>query len=140
METFPKRRLLFAAAVPTAFREAVYRRSLLKASLGTIDLRQATVLFLKADADLENKLEEARDRLRRTGDAGRCSRDRANEMVSRYFLGRLSLKAVWKDRTDCCWFEPRSTEAWGNKPSMVTCCPVIHPVGLKDRPFDGTDR
>ncbi|VXC98067.1 conserved hypothetical protein [Sphingomonas sp. AX6] len=73
--------------IPTAIREAFDHRSLHKASLGTKDLRQATVLFLQANADLENKFEEARDRLRRTGSAGRSSRDRADEIVSSYFLG-----------------------------------------------------
>lgn len=73
--------------IPTAIREAFDHRSLHKASLGTKDLRQATVLFLQANADLENKFEEARDRLRRTGSAGRSPRDRADEMVSSYFLG-----------------------------------------------------
>lgn len=73
--------------IPTAIREAFDHRSLHKASLGTKDLRQATVLFLQANADLETKFEEARDRLRRTGSAGRSARDRADEMVSSYFLG-----------------------------------------------------
>lgn len=72
--------------IPIVIRDAFDHRSLHKASLGTKSLRQATVLFLQAKADLENKSEEARDRLRRTGSAGRSARDRADEMVSSYFL------------------------------------------------------
>ena len=151
--------------IPTAIREAFDDRSLHKASLGTKDLRQATVLFLQANADLENKFEAARDRLRRTGSADRSSRDRADEMVGSYFLGpplseggvagpeRLLLarteidRGLWNQTEHgCATPGPASTEDWwllSNNAATYRAYPGVsrlvagHPIGAIWR-FDDT--
>lgn len=73
--------------IPAVIREAFGGRQLYKASLGTRDAKDATVLFLHANAELEIRFEQARARYRATGSPLPSSRDRADELVGGYFNG-----------------------------------------------------
>jgi hypothetical protein len=67
--------------IPEKLRRAFDGKALWKVSLGTKNSNEATVLFLQANAALEQRFEEARTRLKATGSPCPSARDRANEMV-----------------------------------------------------------
>lgn len=73
--------------IPAAIRPAFGGRQLHKVSLGTRDAKDATVLFLQANAELEIRFEQARARYRATGSPLPSARDRADELVGGYFNG-----------------------------------------------------
>lgn len=73
--------------VPKAIRTAFAGRQLFKETLGTKDPKQASVLFLQANAALELRFQVARDRLATTGSACPSSRDMTLELVEGYFAG-----------------------------------------------------
>ena len=73
--------------IPAAIRSAFGGRQLHKVSLGTRDAKDATVLFLQANAELEIRFEQARARYRATGSPLPSARDRADELVGGYFNG-----------------------------------------------------
>jgi hypothetical protein len=118
--------------VPTEkLRPAFDGKALWKVSLGTKNGSEATVLFLQADAALEQRFEEARARLKATGRGCPSARDRADELVSAYFQGpelkaggldgieRLLLARLELDRglwnatpTGCSSPSPLSDQQW----------------------------
>ena len=73
--------------IPEKLRPAFDGKALWKVSLGTKNSNDATVLFLQANAALEQRFEEARTRLKATGSPCPSARDRADEMVAAYFQG-----------------------------------------------------
>ena len=73
--------------VPKAIRPAFAGRQLFKETLGTKDPKQASVLFLQANAELELRFQSARNRLAATGSACPSPRDKAVELVEGYFNG-----------------------------------------------------
>lgn len=111
--------------IPAAIREAFDHRSLHKASLGTKDLRQATVLFLQANADLRTSLKRHGTVFVERGAQVAPRAIARTKWSAAIFYGRLSQKAVWPDRRGCCWLEPRLTEVCGIKPSMAAQPPSI---------------
>ncbi|WP_267397032.1 MULTISPECIES: hypothetical protein [unclassified Sphingomonas] len=72
---------------PAPLRPAFGGKSLYKVTLDTKIASEANILFLKANAELETRFEEARARLKATGYAAPTARDRADELVAAYFLG-----------------------------------------------------
>ncbi|WP_343528892.1 DUF6538 domain-containing protein [Sphingomonas sp.] len=73
--------------IPEKLRPAFDGKALWKVSLGTKNGSEATVLFLQANAALEQRFEEARARLKATGSPCPSARDRADELVAAYFQG-----------------------------------------------------
>lgn len=73
--------------IPESLRPAFGGAALHKQSLRTKDPAEARTLFAQANAELERRFEEARQRLRATGDPRPSQRDRAVEMVEAYFQG-----------------------------------------------------
>ncbi|WP_241491154.1 DUF6538 domain-containing protein [Sphingomonas sanguinis] len=73
--------------IPEKLRPAFDGKALWKVSLGTKNGSEATVLFLQANAALEQRFEEARTRLKATGSPCPTARDRADELVAAYFQG-----------------------------------------------------
>lgn len=73
--------------IPEVLRPAFGGRQLHKKTLGTKDPKQATVLFLKANAELEAQFELARARLAATGSPLPSARDHATTIVHAYFNG-----------------------------------------------------
>ena len=73
--------------IPESLRPAFGGAALHKQSLRTKDPAEARTLFAQANAELERKFEEARQRLRATGVPRPSQRDRAVEMVEAYFQG-----------------------------------------------------
>ncbi|KTW15616.1 hypothetical protein NS258_05070 [Sphingomonas sanguinis] len=73
--------------IPEKLRPAFDGKALWKVSLGTKNGSEATVLFLQANAALEQRFEEARARLKATGSPCPSARDHADELVAAYFQG-----------------------------------------------------
>lgn len=73
--------------IPVALRPAFEGRALFKQSLFTKDVARAAILFVAANAELERRFEEVRNRLRKTGSPTPTDRDRADELVHTYFNG-----------------------------------------------------
>ncbi len=117
--------------IPDKLRPAFDGKALWKVSLGTKNGSEATVLFLQANAALEQRFEEARARLKATGSPCPSARDRADELVAAYFQGpelkaggldgieRLLLARLELDRglwnatpTGCSSPSPLSDQQW----------------------------
>lgn len=117
--------------IPAAIRSAFSGKQLHKVALGTNDAKQAAVLFLQANAELEIRFEEARARLKATGSPLPSSRDRAEEMIGgcfngaasapggldgagRLLLARLELdRGLWNEtETGCSAVPPSSGAKW----------------------------
>lgn len=68
-------------------RPAFGGKALWKVSLGTKSAADANILFLQANAALEQRFEDIRARIRATGSPTPTQRDQAGDMVSAYFQG-----------------------------------------------------
>jgi hypothetical protein len=73
--------------IPTKLRPAFEGKAMWKVSLRTRDFSRAAVLFAGANAELEQRFEEARKRFAESGDPRPSKRDHAVELVSSYFEG-----------------------------------------------------
>ncbi|WP_235529883.1 site-specific integrase [Sphingomonas sp. Leaf242] len=73
--------------IPTKLRPAFEGKAMWKVSLRTRDFSRAAVLFAGANAELEERFEEARKRFAESGDPRPSKRDQAVELVSSYFQG-----------------------------------------------------
>ena len=71
--------------IPEQIRPAFGGKALRKVSLGTKSVSDASILFLQANAALEQRFEEARARIRATGSPMATQRDQASDMMSAYF-------------------------------------------------------
>jgi integrase len=73
--------------IPGKMRPAFGGKALFKVSLGTKNAAEANVLFLQANAALEQQFEEIRVRIKSTGEPLPSQRDRAGNMIAAYFQG-----------------------------------------------------
>lgn len=73
--------------IPAKLRPAFEGKALWKVSLRTKDFPRAAILFASANAELEQRFEDARSRFAATGDPRPSQRDRATELVLGYFDG-----------------------------------------------------
>lgn len=73
--------------IPEKIRPAFGGKALWKVSLGTKSSMDASILFLQANAALEQRFEEVRTRIRATGSPMPTQREQASDMVSAYFQG-----------------------------------------------------
>ena len=73
--------------IPAALRPAFGGSALHKHSLRTKDVARAALLFTAANAELDRRFEEARQRLRKTGSPAPSARDRADKLMLAYFRG-----------------------------------------------------
>jgi hypothetical protein len=68
-------------------RPAFGGKALWKVSLNTKSAAEANILFLQANAALEQQFEEIRVRIKATGEPLPSQRDRASDMIAAYFQG-----------------------------------------------------
>ncbi len=73
--------------IPAKLRPAFDGKALWKVSLGTKSAAEANILFLQANAALEQQFEEIRGRIRSTGEPLPSQRDQAGDMIAAYFQG-----------------------------------------------------
>ncbi len=73
--------------IPEKMRPAFGGKALWKVSLGTKSAAEANILFLQANAALEQQFEEIRVRIKSTGEPLPSQRDRAGDMIAAYFKG-----------------------------------------------------
>ena len=73
--------------IPENLRPAFGMRAVHKQSLRTKDFVRAAQLFIAVNAEFEQQLEIARQRLAATGDPRPCQRDQAEQLIQAYFEG-----------------------------------------------------
>jgi hypothetical protein len=73
--------------IPGKMRPAFGGKALWKVSLNTKSAAEANILFLQANAALEQQFEEIRVRIKATGEPLPSQRDRASDMIAAYFQG-----------------------------------------------------